>query len=120
MSYERLLVPHIDVFNTSILLRGDLGYFYAADLSTVTSDFVENYFALGLTTLHGTGKTKLELNIGYGYFDDISFDSDIRPRDRFDFTGVVGIRYKKPNKNYFIRTGIGFPDWVYLSLGYAF
>ena len=32
----------------------------------------------------------------------------------------IGYRYQKPSGGFVFRTGIGFPDGVYLSLGFAF
>jgi hypothetical protein len=69
-----------------------------------------------------TGRKKVHAEIGAGLV--FSYDSDqdrFHPliRDRYA-AGNLGFRYQKPGGSFVFRTGIGWPEFLYLSLGFCF
>ncbi len=66
------------------------------------------------TALSGSENNHFEFGIGatYMHFDD---DKDIVAP-----AGNAGYRFQKPNGKFIFRTGMGFPEAVYASLGFCF
>jgi hypothetical protein len=77
-------------------------------------DGASNYAAAKFGLLLGEQKAHLETAIGVSYFY------------LGDFTGTlplaasVGYRANKPGKNYVFRTGVSWPEAVYVSWGFRF
>jgi hypothetical protein len=105
ISYERLFQG--DVFgskNSSIL---DLGVGGALHWEGA-SPFIISRFGI----LTGTGPRHFEAKAGVCYFWDGDF-MDIYP------SASIGYRKQKPD-GFIFRTGIGFPDALYVSWGFSF
>lgn len=101
LSYEHLLKP------------GKVSAFYA-HLSVgqiLSSDDSDKVADVSLHWLIGRKNSKLELAGGLGL--DIS---NFLAYPNID----LGYRFQKPNRGFIYRAGIGFPEAVYLSIGYAF
>ncbi len=69
------------------------------------------YSAVSLQWLLGRRNIQFESGLGVG----IGFEeTELFP----DFE--LGLRYQKPKKGWLLRGGVGFPELIYLSLGYGF
>jgi hypothetical protein len=92
---------------------------------------------LSLQWLGGRKKSHLELGLGLvSLFDKEGYDigksnanspySAYAPEpSRSDYRDIapsatIGYWYQKPGKGFVFRTGVAFPDGVYLSVGFAF
>jgi hypothetical protein len=69
-----------------------------------------------------TGRKKVHIETGAGVL--FTYNSDFkgfRPlvHNRY-FAGNIGFRYQKPGGAFAFRTGIGWPEFLYLSIGYCF
>jgi hypothetical protein len=75
----------------------------------------------GFTALTGSKKGHIELNFGFTHFlgeeTTALFASSYQ---EYSLVGALGFRYQKPNGGFVFRTGIGYPDSLYLSFGFAF
>ena len=95
------------------------------------------YGSLSLQGVFGLKKSHLELGLGWGVlFEKSSYEIGVSNANypypgtspepsRGDYTNItpavsVGYRYQRPAGGFVFRTGIGFPDGIYLSLGSAF
>lgn len=95
------------------------------------------YGSLSLQAIYGAKNSHLELGIGLGAMYDkanykISVSNANYPYSgsspeptKYSFVDVVpalliGYRYQRPQGGFVFRTGVGFPDGVYLSVGLAF
>jgi len=98
-------------------------------------------YGLSLNSLSGTGNSHLELNLGllcgydksdwqmalseYNYFvstygpDEVD-KPKIQDYVRFGPGLAVGYRYQAPGGHFVFRTGLGFPEVIYISIGSAF
>ena len=64
-----------------------------------------------------TGKTNnhFELGVGATYMHFLT-----RPLRYVVPAANIGYRYQKPSGNFMFRTGVGFPDLLYVGFGYSF
>lgn len=131
VSYERILKPRLD--NDKFRQFGfKVGYnrwvFWADDGST---------FYGALNWIWGKSKNHLETSLGLSIlFESSSYEigvsnsrvinggSGVEP-SRAEYTmllpsGNIGYRFQKPDGNFIFRTGIGFPEAVYIGFGVAF
>jgi len=73
-----------------------------------------------LSALMGRGAVHAELGSGvlFSYWSD---EKEFHPivNDRY-IAGFLGFRYQKPGGSFVFRTGLGWPEGLYLSLGYCF
>jgi hypothetical protein len=73
-----------------------------------------------LSALMGRGGAHLEFGSGvlFTYWSDTN---EFKPivNDRH-IAGFLGFRYQKPGGSFVFRTGVGWPEGIYLSLGYCF
>ncbi|SFT74005.1 hypothetical protein SAMN05216474_2066 [Lishizhenia tianjinensis] len=67
---------------------------------------------LGLLT--GANNNHLELSAGYNRF----FTGDLQ--GDYPLSGTMGYRFQKPDGLFIFRTGVSFPEAVYLGLGFSF
>jgi len=80
---------------------------------------IDSFGKIALATfnnLRGSGKNKFEMNIGATYINE---PHSYGPH----YVTVVlnaGYRRQSPDKRFVLRTGIGTPEGLYLSLGYSF
>ena len=89
---------------------------------------------LSLQGVFGSKKSHFEFGIGVGaLYNDYEYEEGVSSANyqnipeptKWDYTtltpaGSVGYRYQRPNGGFVFRTGVGYPDGVYLSFGAAF
>lgn len=129
-NYERQLFSTDNKFHVNYYMRACAGAF-------ATWGQEGSYGSLSLQGVFGAKKSHLELGFGVAaLFDKIGYEIGISnanypyqgyepepsKKDYTDWTPVVsaGYRYQKPTGGFVFRTGIGFPDGVYLSFGLGF
>lgn len=92
------------------------------------------YGSLSLQGVFGPKTSHLELGLGLGVlYDKQGYNYAVSDANYFreplpsrgDFTTwapafSVGYRYQKPTGGFIYRVGAGFPDCIYISLGFAF
>lgn len=92
------------------------------------------HFILTPVFVSGTKNNHFESSIGATLlYDKLSYDIGVSNANYFGETppskteymdiypsGTLGYRYQKPDGWFVFRTGVGFPDIVYLGLGVAF
>ena len=110
-NYERQLIHPGKEPVSSINLR--LGYGVEGNL-----DGSEKLVLLSSNFIFGSGSGHLETDIGAAYlFNIVKYNND----KKAGITPVInlGYRFQKKNGHFVFRTGIGWPDCIYLSLGFA-
>ena len=130
-SYERRLFSTDNKFYANYYLRAS----YGGGNSWNTKSSIEGpYGSLSLQGVFGPKKSHLELGLGFAALYDIDgYGIEVRSANlsnssepsRSDFTIwapaiSVGYRYQKPTGGFIFRTGMSYPDGVYLSFGFAF
>lgn len=127
LNYERQLTTTNSNFFKTINLRVGGGYW-------ATWGVKGSHFIVTPVFISGTGNNHFESSIGVTLlYDKSSYDIGVSNARYFDEqipsqteymnlfpSGTLGYRYQKPNGRFVFRTGVGFPDIVYLSLGVAF
>ena len=118
INYERLVFSiqkkaHIDAY-----IHGSYGA-YSVWYSS------GNFFDVSLQWLWGKKNSHLEVGLGLLVMGDEYFDgSTWTDKQKFELNDYpfanVGYRYQKPGGSLVFRTGIGVPDGIYISLGWAF
>lgn len=95
------------------------------------------YGSLSLQGVYGKEKAHLELGLGLAaLYDQSSYKNDVSNANEHDQANEpeplkkdytywtpaasVGYRYQRPTGGFVFRTGIGFPDGAYVSIGLAF
>ncbi len=95
------------------------------------------YSSLGLSALTGSKNNHIELGIGltsffdldkynYGVSDALTVNGGtgiIPSKSEYRFitpSGGIGYRFQKPNGRFIFRSGLGFPEAVYVSVGFCF
>lgn len=109
ISYERIVINPDNSLNASLWFKLDVGAVYSGKLFS--------YYGAGFTLLtSGKENNHVEFNGGLSYFDEIVSNNDDTALPNF----AVGYRYQRPGGELVFRTGLGFPDGLYASFGYAF
>jgi hypothetical protein len=109
-NYERQLTNPVND-TSSIRLR--LGIGGSGDLNGS-----EKMVLLSSNFVLGNGPGHLEIDLGAAYqFDIVRYKSD----KKTGITPVIsaGYRFQKKNGQFVFRTGFGWPDCIYISLGFA-
>lgn len=126
INYERIIIQRNTGLFKNYLVRGSVGYWTAGPFAVV-----------GVGTLTGLRNNHLETNVGFAYiFDKQGYDIGIGNSGWYDgiyypepdkseytdykLSGAIGYRYQKPDGNFIFRTGIAYPERVYLSCGLSF
>lgn len=129
-NYERQLFSTENKFYANYFIRACGGAF-----ATWGAD--GPYGSLSLQGVLGAKKSHLELGLGFGaLFDKVGYRIGVSNSNypypgyepepsKLDYTYwvpavSVGYRYQRPMGGFVFRTGIGFPDGAYLSIGLAF
>lgn len=107
-NYERMVL-NIPEFNSSLWLRLSAGKTY----SLVLGGFIYQY--LSLTSLIGKENNHFETVIGL-----FRFGWDLFNAEGYGLAGGIGYRYQKPEGGFLFRSGLAFPESLYLSVGYSF
>jgi hypothetical protein len=112
-NYERILFTFPKSFVQAIQLRAGAGPWVAW-----MSDGV-NFFSV-MSLLMGKSNSHLETGMGviFTYHPDTDIWAPI-VNDRH-IAGNIGYRYQKPGGWFVFRTGLGWPEGMYLSFGYCF
>jgi hypothetical protein len=112
-NYERILVAFPKSFIQSIQMRVGAGPWVAW-----MSDGV-NFFSV-MSLLMGRSNSHIETGMGvlFTYHPDTKQWAPI-VNDRH-IAGNIGYRYQKPGGWFVFRVGLGWPEGIYLSLGYCF
>ena len=111
INYERQIIHPVKDPLSSINLR--IGYGISADMSGS-----EKLCLLSSNFIFGSGSSHFETDIGAAYRFNIV-------RDNYDkecgITPIIdlGYRFQKKNGHFVFRTGIGWPDFIHVSLGFA-
>jgi len=106
--YERIIIENEDKFFKTHRIRVG-GGFYG------TYENYGPYGLVGMTSLTGAKNKHFEVNYGLTMLGD-EFDQIFY----FGPAGSIGYRYQKPNGIFVFRIGGGFPEAIYLSLGFSF
>lgn len=127
-SYERMISESQEKFITSLYARASYGVWAVGFGGEGT------HFGLGLAGLTGKSKSHLEFNAGIAsFYDRLGYDIGISNADYFNEprpmkseyrqilpTVAVGYRFQKPGGHFIFRTGVGFPEGAYASIGFCF
>ena len=110
-NYERQIIHPIKGPMSSINLR--LGYGVEGDLSGS-----EELCLLSSNFIFGSGSGHFETDIGAAYLFNIVKDNYDK---KVGITPIIslGYRFQKKNGHFVFRTGVGWPDCIYISLGFA-
>jgi hypothetical protein len=113
VNYERNLVEFPKSFIHAIQLRAGAGPWVAW-----MSDGV-NFFSV-MSVLMGKGNSHIETGMGvlFTYHPDTKIWAPI-VNDRH-IAGNIGYRYQKPGSWFVFRSGLGWPEGIYLSVGCCF
>jgi len=109
-NYEIMLVERPDKFfkNSGIRIGGGAFAFWEDHGAAIVAMY---------TSISGKGSKHLEFGIGATYLKYLSYGAEdwvILP------AGNIGYRFTKPDSNFIFRTGIGFPEGVYIGFGFRF
>ncbi len=75
------------------------------------------WFAMSTyTSLTGKGNNHLEVGLGVMYAEYTEEEAEAI----LLLAGNVGYRFQKPNGRFIFRTGVGFPEAIYISFGFSF
>lgn len=73
-----------------------------------------------INALTGSRASHFEANVGAVYLYNKYDDNDENAKKRVFPAAALGYRLQKPGNHFVLRTGIGFPEGLYLSLGFCF
>ena len=107
VSYERLFQGKVFGSRNSTIV--DFGVGGASHWEGV-SPFIISRFGI----LTGSGRRHFEAKVGACFFFAGDMQNMLLP------SGSIGYRKQKPGGHFIFRTGIGFPDALYVSLGFSF
>jgi len=130
LSLERNIYASDDIFFTSFWLKGSIGRdYYTMD------EGLHRTYQLAFTNISGTGKNHFELSLGGSYcFDKSNYEYFIKLHDKepekyripeksdhehYYFAFALGYRYQKPGGVIMFRTGVGYPETLYVGIGLA-
>ena len=105
---ERLIwEPGHTLFN-ELWLRGSFGAF-----SGIFD--IDGYSAIvSAQSISKGNKLHWDIGLGFTYSHGMTTGNGLLP------AGNLGLRFQKPDNSLLVRAGVGFPEFVYLSAGYAF
>ena len=107
LSYESLFQGKVFGSRNSAIVDYGLGSFVHWDEE---SPFIISRFGI----LTGSGHRHFEAKVGACIFFGGDMQNMLLP------SGSIGYRKQKPGSHYIFRTGIGFPDALYVSWGVSF
>lgn len=112
-NYERMILQLPKTFINSFWIRVGAGPW--AGWGPTGMNYVTT-----LSAIMGRGSAHFEIGSGvlFTYWSDKKkFDPIMNERY---LAGILGFRYQKPGGSFTFRTGLGWPEGIYLSLGYCF
>jgi hypothetical protein len=108
--YERIIKEKIKEKNINVFVRGGYGMTAATE-----KDGTGRFVLLESGVVTGESKSHFEGALGINVFrHDFSETISIYP------AGSVGYRYQKPDGGFIFRTGIGYPEAVFIGIGFSF
>ena len=107
VSYERLFQGKVFGSRNSTIVDFGVGGATHWDLE---SPFIISRFGI----LTGSGRRHFEAKVGACFFFAGDMQNMLLP------SGSIGYRKQKPGSHFIFRTGIGFPDALYVSWGVSF
>nr|WKN38260.1 hypothetical protein K4G66_06040 [Tunicatimonas sp. TK19036] len=129
LNYERMIAELSKSFINSILLRVGGGEWGAWAVGG-------SHLVGGVSILTGSRKGHVEFNAGLTrLYDRLGYEGHIEsnllfnnnepppPKSQFVYyypAGALGYRYQKPGGHFVFRTGIGYPETIYIGFGAAF
>ncbi|GAA5038049.1 hypothetical protein GCM10011506_35430 [Marivirga lumbricoides] len=126
-AYERRLLKTNSAFINSLWAKVGGGYW-------VEFSSGGPHAMAGITALSGTGNHHIEASVGfvslYNYADykkdlqSYEIVGNVKP-SRGDYlnhhpAGGLGYRYQNPETGFIVRTGISFPEAIYVGVGFCF
>ncbi|MBK7710644.1 MAG: hypothetical protein IPN67_02825 [Bacteroidales bacterium] len=113
VNYDRIIFRFPNSFFHAISFRAGAGLWVAWGSKG------SNYVSTG-SILMGKKSSHLELGSGV-LFTYNSYAQEFQPIvNERHLAGFFGYRYQKPGGEFVFRTGIGWPEGMYLSMGYCF
>jgi hypothetical protein len=112
-NYERMIVKLPKSFIHSFWFRVGAGPW--AEFGPTGMNYVST-----LSLLMGRGAVHAEIGSGvlFSYWSD---EKEFRPIvNNSHIAGFLGFRYQKPGGSFVLKTGLGWPEGIYLGLGYCF
>ena len=113
-NYEHMIFELPNSFFHSFWIRIGAGPWVAFDANGGT-----NYVST-LSTVMGKRSTHLEIGAGVLFTYDKGIKRFHPIVDDRHLAGNLGFRFQKPGGQFVFRTGIGWPEFMYLSLGLCF
>jgi hypothetical protein len=108
VNYEIMLVERPNLVFKKRGLRIGTGIYQYSDDGSL--NIIINY-----TCLTGAENNHFELGLGVAYMHFLTTSGRyVAPAPN------IGYRFQKPDGKFIFRTGVGFPELLYLSFGYAF
>lgn len=110
----------------SLFSYSDGGPYFLITLGTLISATKSHFEChMGATVIYNKNKFEDAYGEYESEYDQSNMDLSTSPPKKSDFyyfwpAGSIGYRYQKPGGYFVFRTGIGFPEIFYLSLGVAF
>lgn len=117
INYERK-VHNNQSDNLSLWLKTGYGFYYHYDVGSPLLNF-----RIGLTMIKGAYDKHFELSLGYMNFHGKAtrwYDSFHLIYGNHALAGSIGYRYQKPDGKFIFRTGLGYPETLYVSVGFCF
>jgi len=128
VNYERKIVQTNDAFLSSLWIKGQGG-------AWAVWDSKGTQFGLAAVGLSGQRNNHFEYGLGItSLYDKAGYSSGVnnysagyedKHPTKMEYTDFmvyanIGYRYQRPDESIVFRTGIAFPEGVYLSFGFAF
>lgn len=108
LAYERMLLSSKSAVLHSLWIKGRASSFGNNDWIESDHKYLIDLAAVGLI---GQTRMHMELSLGIGMFP---IDNQFFP------TLSAGYRYQKDKGGFIFRTGLGYPEFLYIGLGYGF
>ena len=109
-NFEVVLKNRKNSFFKSSSVRGGVGGWGTYD------DYGLVVFSM-LSSLTGERNHHFEFGIGGAYLSYAEFSYNYNTGNKILPAANVGYRFQKPERNFLFRTGIGFPDAIYIGVG---
>lgn len=128
-NYERILWQNQHLFLRCLQLRVGIGKTWMQGLSGFisTTNYELRTYTGTMGLLAGRRNSFLEFGIGASYFEGSAIttsgwtgNSVESAYDELLPALMLGYRFQQPGNSFVFRTGLGIPDGLYISLGFAF
>ena len=97
---------------------GNGGYFYEGGLTALTGAREHHMeFHGGITSIFDEERYDIGVSNSKHFSEPKPSKSEYR---KLHPSGAIGYRFQKANGNFIFRTGVGYPEVFYISLGFSF